>query len=144
MRDLFLRLIVYAASIAIVAALLPGIHVQDNSIQTLVIVGAILGLVNTFIKPAVKVLGCPLILLTFGLFLLVINGLMLLIVDALAGSRFDVDGLLWAILGGLLMSIIGGSLEGAVGLKDKDKKQDRHTRDDQPLIIDSYSKPKRQ
>lgn len=137
MSDLILRLFVYALTIAIVAAILPGIDVQDNSIATLAIVGAIFGLVNTFIKPAIQILSCPLIILTLGLFALVVNAFMLLLTDALAGSRFDIDGFWWAVLGALLVSIIGGSLEGALGLKDKDKNKGKKGDKNGPMIIDA-------
>ncbi len=133
MRDTLLRLIIYAAAISLVAALLPGIHVQDNSIGTLLIVAIIFGLVNAVLKPALTVLSCPLVLLTLGLFLLVINGIMLQITDALAGSRFEVDGWGTAILGGLLIALVVGILEGAFGVDEKKKK--KRKRED-VMIID--------
>lgn len=136
MRDTLLRLIVYATAIAAAAALLPGIHVKDNSIGTLLIVALIFAVLNAFVKPAIMFLSCPFVLVTFGLFLLVINGIMLRITNSLAGSRFEVDGWGAAILGGLVVSIVGGILEGALGLKDKDKKhKKKKTIDDDVVII---------
>lgn len=131
MPKILMRLFVYAVAIAIVAAILPGIHVKNNDIGTLAIVAIIFGLINAVVKPIVQIMSCPLIVLTFGLFALVINGLMLLLTDALAGGRFTVDGFWWAVLGGIILGFVAGILEGALGLKDN--KED----DEGPIIIRS-------
>lgn len=133
MRNLILRLIVNAAALAATAALLPGIGVRDNEIWTLLVVALIFGVVNAVLKPVFLVLSCPLILLTLGLFVVVVNGLMLLITDALAGGRFTVDGLGWAILGGLVVGAISGILERALGLDEKER--ERRERDDSFVIF---------
>lgn len=133
MRNLLLRLIVNAAALAATAALLPGIGVRDNEIGTLLVVALIFGLINALLKPLFIVLSCPLIVLTLGLFALVVNGLMLLITDALAGGRFTVDGLGWAILGGLVVGAISGILEGVLGLDEKDR--EKRGRDDSFVIF---------
>ncbi len=122
MRDFFIRLIVNALALAITAYVLPGIDI-DMGIGSLLLIALIFGVVNAIIKPIITILSCPLIILTLGLFYLVVNGLMLLITDELAGGRFDVDGLLWAILGGLVFGIIGSILESALGLNDKDEEE---------------------
>ncbi len=133
MRNLILRLIVNAAALAATAALLPGIGVRDNEIWTLLVVALIFGVVNAVLKPVFLVLSCPLIVLTLGLFVVVVNGLMLLITDALAGGRFTVDGLGWAILGGLVVGAISGILERALGLDEKER--ERRERDDSFVIF---------
>ncbi|WP_119072852.1 phage holin family protein [Aggregatilinea lenta] len=122
MRDFFIRLIVNALALAITAYVLPGIDI-DMGIGSLLLIALIFGVVNAIIKPIITILSCPLIILTLGLFYLVVNGLMLLITDELAGGRFDVDGLLWAILGGLVFGIVGSILESALGLNDKDEEE---------------------
>lgn len=133
MRNLLLRLIINAAALAATAALLPGIGVRDNEIWTLLIVALIFGLVNAVLKPIFIILSCPLIVLTLGLFAIVVNGLMLLITDALAGGRFTVDGLGWAILGGLVAGAISGILEGVFDLDEKDR--EKHGRDETLIIF---------
>jgi putative membrane protein len=62
------------------------------------------------------------VIATLGLFLLVINGLMLLLTEALIPERLQIDGLGWAILGGIVMGLIGMILESI--LKPKDDKRD--------------------
>ncbi len=133
MRNLLLRLIVNAAALAATAALLPGVSVRDNEMGTLLVIAFVFGLVNAVLKPVFLVLSCPLIILTLGLFVVVVNGLMLLITDALAGGRFTVDGLGWAILGGLVVGAISGILERAFDLDEKDR--EKRKRDDSFVIF---------
>jgi putative membrane protein len=120
MRDFLLRLLINAATLAATASLLPGIHIRDNALGTLLIVALVFGLVNAIFKPIILVLSCPLIILTFGLWGLVINGLMLIITDALAGTRFQVDGFWWAVLGGMVVSVVAGILEETLGLNERE------------------------
>lgn len=127
MRNTLLRLIVNAVALAVTAAVLPGIHISDNGIVTLLIVAVIFGIVNAILKPVLTILSCPLIILSLGLFFLVINGLMLLITDELAGSRFEVDTPGWAVLGGIVMGITGMILESILGLdEEKNKPKEKH------------------
>lgn len=118
MRDFLIRVVISAAAIAITASVLPGVHVTNNDIGTLLIIGLIFGIVNGLIKPIISLLTCPLVLLTLGLFILVINGLMLMLTASLSGGRLAVDGLGWAIIGGIIMGIVGVVLEWALGVND--------------------------
>jgi putative membrane protein len=120
MGSIILRIIVNAIAIAITAALLPGIQVADNDVGTYIIIGIVFGLVNGIVKPIVTLLTCPLVLLTLGLFILVINGLMLLLTAALIPDRLTIDGFGWAIIGGIIMGIVGVVLESALGLNNED------------------------
>lgn len=119
MRNFVLRLIINAAALAGAAAILPGIHIRDDEIGTLIIVALVFGLVNAILKPFLIIMSCPLVVLTLGLFTIVINGVLLLITDALAGDRFTVDTLGWAILGGLIVGFVSGILENALGMHDE-------------------------
>ena len=119
MRNFVVRVIVSAIAIAITAALLPGIRVINGDILTFLLLGLIFGLVNALVKPIVSLLSCPLVLLTLGLFLLVVNGLMLLITAALSGGRLVIDGLGWAIVGGIIMGVVNMVLEVVLGLNNE-------------------------
>jgi putative membrane protein len=80
-------------------------------------VALIFGLVNAALKPVLVVLSCPLVALTFGLFLLVINGLLLLItawVSDLFELGFTVDGLGWGMLGALVIGMISWFLNSLI------------------------------
>jgi putative membrane protein len=116
---ILLRLVVYAVAIAITAAILPGINVVRDDIGTYIIIAIVFGLLNAILKPILQVLTCPLVLLTLGLFLLVINGLMLWITASLVPERLQIDSFGWAILGGILMSIVGIALENILGLRER-------------------------
>jgi putative membrane protein len=101
------RVLVNAATIALAAALIPGIHL-DGALPAL-LAGVVLGLVNGLVRPLLVILTLPLTLLTLGLFLLVLNGLCLAMTAWLVPG-FDIDGLLSAVLGALLVSVVSWAL----------------------------------
>jgi putative membrane protein len=105
-------LVVNAVALGVAVWLFDGITLTGNSdgdrIVTLLIVGAIFGVVTSVVRPIVNVLSLPLIILTLGLFLLVTNALMLLLTSKLAdtfGLEFHVDGFWTAVFGALVISI---------------------------------------
>ena len=123
-RDFVLTVIINAIAIALTAWLLPGIEVIDNDLGSYVLIGFVFGVINALVKPLVSCLTCLLILATFGLFLLAINGLMLWLTAELLPSRLVVENFWWAIAGGLIMAIVGAFLESQFGLS-KNKKDNR-------------------
>lgn len=111
-----------AAAAAVAAWVVPGIWVAgEHRIWTVLLVALVLGLVNAFIRPVISALSCGLIVLTLGLFTLVINGLMLWlaswITDELLGLEFHVDGFWSAVLGALIVSVVSIILSTFVGKK---------------------------
>lgn len=100
---LLIRWIVITTAIVLAAAILPGIHVE--SLAAAIIAAAILGIINTFLRPVVLLLTLPLTILTLGFFVFIINALMLLLVAAFVPG-FKIDGFGWAFLGALLISVI--------------------------------------
>jgi putative membrane protein len=120
MRHFVLRLIINA--IALFAATqvgIPGLRF-DGDWKTIAIVALIFGLVNALIRPLLAVLTCPLILLTLGLFTLVINALMLALTGWFAQQfnlGFFVDGFWAAFVGALVVSIVSWALALLVGDK---------------------------
>lgn len=91
-------LLVYLA-----AKLLPGVAVEGY--LAAIIAGCVLGLVNFFVKPLITLITLPITLLTLGIFMLFINGAMVLLADSLVGG-FTVDGWLWAIIFSLLLTFM--------------------------------------
>ena len=89
--------------VLLVANFLEGVYVQDYRVA--VLTGLVLGLINFTIKPLATLFTLPLTILTFGLFLLVINGAMVLLVDWFL-QGFEVRSLGWAILFSLLLSLL--------------------------------------
>jgi putative membrane protein len=109
MRRLLARWVIAAFALVVAAWLVPGIRVEGNAWLAYGVTAAALGLVTAFVRPVLKLLTCPLILLTLGLFTLVINALMLLLAAKLAGAfgaGFHVGGLWPAFLGGLIVSVV--------------------------------------
>lgn len=107
------RWLVNSLAVAAATWLVAGISVTaadtTGVVITVALVALVLGAVNTFVKPILQVLGGCLVLLTFGLFLLVINALMLMLTSWLAGLLglgWHVDGFLAAFLGALVISLV--------------------------------------
>lgn len=97
------KLLLNGAGIFIIGYILKGVEIR--SFFTALGVAILLALVNTFVKPFIVILSLPLTILTFGLFILVINALMLMLVDALVeGMKIKSFG--WAFLFSLLLSIL--------------------------------------
>ena len=103
MRFLF-RLLIHVVTILIIAHIVPSLIRVDGFMAALV-AAILLGIVNTIIRPILVILTFPLTLLSFGLFLLVINALMLWLVSALV-SGFHVSGFWGALFGSILISIV--------------------------------------
>jgi putative membrane protein len=97
-----IKIALSAIAVVVLANILPGIEV-DNFV-TAIVVAAVLVLLNLFVKPILILFTLPVTLLTFGLFLLVINALIILICDALVGG-FEVNGFWYALLFSILLSI---------------------------------------
>lgn len=104
---IIIRLLVNALAVFIAAYVLPGVAVDGP--LTALIVAVVLGVVNTFLKPILVILTLPITFVTLGLFLLVINGALVLLVGELVPG-FVVDGFLWALLFGLVVSLVGSFL----------------------------------
>jgi putative membrane protein len=100
-----LQVALNAVALLIAANLNIGIHYRGG-IAYLLLGGLVLGLINLLVKPIVTVLSLPLIVLTLGLFYLVINGLMLYLAALLMPHHLQVDGCGSAILGGLVIGLV--------------------------------------
>ncbi len=103
--------LVLAVAVALTAGLLPGVSI-DGGIGALLLIALVWGLVDGVIGPIARLLSLPLTILTFGLFLLVVNALLFLLTDWLVGA-LKIDNFLSAMLGALLLTIftwIGDSI----------------------------------
>jgi putative membrane protein len=105
--SLIALLIVWSATVfglGIATLITPGI--KANNLVAFIIAATVLGLINAFIRPLLWFLTAPLSVLTFGLFALVINALMIMLASALVPG-FEVKGFGSAFLGAVIMAIIG-------------------------------------
>ena len=109
-----IRILLTAVAAYFAAWLLPGVNIID--VKTAVIVALVLALLNMFVKPLLILLTIPVTILTLGLFLLVINILIIKLTDSLIGG-FTVDGWLSALIFSLIVSVVTWILGGLV---DKD------------------------
>jgi len=98
------RLLINMVAILIISYLLPGV-IRVDGVWAALVAAFILGIVNTVIRPILIFFTLPITILTLGLFLLVINGLMLWLVSAVV-KGFQVNGFWGAVLGSILISIV--------------------------------------
>ncbi len=115
-----IQLIISTLAVLISSFLLPGVEVQDNNIFTAIIVAAVLAFLNAVVKPIMIVLTIPVTFFTFGLFLLVINALMIILASKLVDG-FRVDGFWWALLFSFILSIVTSILE---NVKKRDENEE--------------------
>lgn len=92
-----------AVAVVILAKILPGVEV--DSYTTAIIVAVVLSLLNFIVKPILIILTLPVTILTLGLFLLIINAIIILLADNLING-FQVSSIWWALLFSLLLSFL--------------------------------------
>ncbi|MEL6148565.1 MAG: phage holin family protein [Chloroflexota bacterium] len=109
MRDFFVNLVANMLSIALTAYLVAGIHIPD-SVVSLAVIALIFGLINAVVRPILTILSLPFIVVTFGLFLLVLNGVLLAITAAI--TPLTIDSFWWGVLGATIISVINMILNG--------------------------------
>lgn len=114
---LAIRLVVLGVVIGVVAAIVPGIHVHGGFVW-LVWIALIFSIVNLIVGPLLTFVSLPLIVLTLGLFMLVINAALLAITAGLS-DHLDVDSFGAALLGGLLIAVFAWLAELFVPLRRK-------------------------
>jgi putative membrane protein len=120
---ILLRAVVTAVAIAVTAFLLSP-HIQWGLVDygmgelgrwlSLLLTAIVLGLVNAFVKPILLIVSLPITCATLGLFIFVINALMLMLVSLIPQLGFSVDGFLWALIGSILISLVSGLLSKVV------------------------------
>ncbi len=101
----FIRWFVSGLGLWIAAGLFSGSISYDSRVNVIIIAGLILAVVNTFIKPLVVILSLPAILFSLGLFMIVINGFMVLIVSKLY-PQLQVTSFTTAILAGMVIGLV--------------------------------------
>ncbi|RDG37209.1 phage holin family protein [Streptomyces corynorhini] len=125
MKNFLVKTVANAAALAVAIWLVQNITLAGGStgtkVLTLVLVALLFGVINSIVKPAVKLLTLPLFVLTLGLFTLVVNALMLMLTSWLADKlslSFHVEGFWTAVLGGLIISVVSWAL--SIMLPDHD------------------------
>ncbi|MEV0004288.1 phage holin family protein [Micromonospora sp. NPDC050980] len=116
-----IRLAITAVALWVATLIVPGVEVSGrnggNTVFTLIVVALVFGVVNAVLKPLIKVFGCVFYLLTLGLFALVVNALLFLLTDWIAGVLrlpFHVDGFWAAFWGAIVVSVVSWLISVAV------------------------------
>jgi len=109
MYRFLIRWAINAVALYIAVALVPGIQAQSASWLSYIWLALIFGVINALLNPLLKLLTCPLILLTLGLFTLVINTFLFYLAGYIGeafGVGFTVDGFWSALLGSIIVTIV--------------------------------------
>ena len=107
-----LRLLINAAALWVAVRLVAGID-HRGSWWSLLLVALVFGVLNASVRPLLKLLSLPILILTLGLFIFVINALMLLLTSKICEHyqvRFHVDGFLSALIGALVITVVSIAL----------------------------------
>ena len=114
---LLARFLVIAAAVWVVAAVVPGVSVREG-VESYLVIALVFAAVNLLVKPLLTLLSFPLLLLTLGLFLIVINAAMLGLTAALT-DRLTIDGIGAAVLASLVISAVTWVGDTLLGLKKR-------------------------
>jgi putative membrane protein len=119
---LALRVIVTAVGLWAAAELVDGVRLDpDRSVVYLVLVALIVGVLNATVRPVLALLSLPLVVLTLGLFLLVVNAVTLAIAFAIS-ARFDLgltsDGFVSTLLAAIVVSVVGWLANGLLRTRE--------------------------
>lgn len=106
--EFIVRLLIVGAAALLSSYILPGVHI--SGFLAAIILALVLALLNAVVKPILVFLTIPVTILTLGLFLLVINALIILLASGIVPG-FDVDGFWWALLFSLVLSLITAILD---------------------------------
>lgn len=110
--NLLIKILVTSALVLLIANFMPGVRVAGFT--TALIVAIVLGLLNIFIKPILVILTLPVTILTLGLFLLIINALMILLCTKIVDG-FSVDTFLTALFFSIILSLLQSIMNGILG-----------------------------
>jgi putative membrane protein len=109
--SLIISIIISSLAVYFTAWLLPGISIKNFG--TAIVLAIVLGLLNILLKPILQIISFPITILTLGLFLLVINTIIVLIASALV-KNFQVDNFWWVLLFSIIVSCVTGILENII------------------------------
>ncbi|MEQ9301941.1 MAG: phage holin family protein [Cyclobacteriaceae bacterium] len=112
--SLVIRLVLSALGVLIAAYILPGVNV--DGFFAAIVVSIILGILNWTVKPLLILFTLPLTFLTLGLFLLVINALIILLANSIVPG-FEVEGFWWALLFSLVLTVLNSFFQDISGEK---------------------------
>ncbi|MFN4234557.1 MAG: phage holin family protein [Bacteroidia bacterium] len=113
------KLIISSIAVLTSAYILPGVHVENFT--TALVVAAVLAFLNAFLKPLLIIFTIPFTVITLGLFLLVINAVIIIVTDNLIDG-FEVRNFWWALLFSLILSLTTSVFEAIGGLNNNNNR----------------------
>ncbi|PWV53818.1 phage holin family protein [Chitinophaga sp. S165] len=114
--NFLIRLLVTALAAMLSAYLLPGVTIRD--FITALVLALVLAILNVLVKPILIILTLPATIFTLGLFLLVINAIIILLASKLVGG-FSVDGFWWALIFSLVLTVVNSIMHSIAGKDNK-------------------------
>jgi putative membrane protein len=116
-RPLLLRFVVSALCLALTVILVPHVYFSgDYRILSWLLISAVFGLLMAFVKPLIQLLLLPLIFVSYGFVVVLINTILIWLLALIFPNRFQVDYILWALLAGLVSGLLITLLENLFGL----------------------------
>lgn|GEM_PF-1252212 len=119
-RPVLMRWLVCAISLALTAIIVPHVFFTGSDTLDIVfawlVVSAVFGLLITFVKPLVQLLLLPLIFVSFGLILVLINTIVIWLLSVIFPNWFQVDHILWALVAGLVSGVLVAVFENVLGI----------------------------
>ena len=125
-----LKIVINGLALWLAAVIVPGIHIGEqgdtsHTVTTVLVVAIIFGIVNAILKPILTVLSLPFIVVTLGLFLLVVNAILLQLTSWISGNldlAFHVDHFWWdAVVGALIITVVASVLNAVVPDRDRSR-----------------------
>lgn len=116
-RMLLMRIVINALALLITAGLVPNIYFIDRTVRTWLLLAIFMGILNAFVKPIIQFLTLRFIFATYGLVVVLINGILLLLLEFLFPTRFYIEGVFfWPLVGGAVIGVVSAFLESLLGL----------------------------
>lgn len=115
--NFLIRLLVTALAAMMTAYVLPGVTIKDFT--SALILALVLAILNMLVKPVLVILTLPATILTLGLFLLVINAVIILLAAKLVRG-FSVDGFFWALIFSVVLTVVSGIMHSIAGGENND------------------------
>ena len=115
-RMMLVRILVNALALMVIV-ILPDIRFVEPTILRVLFVAFVLGILNAFVKPIIQFLTLRFIFITFGFAVVIINTIILLLLNRIVSGMFQVDSLIWAIIGAALLGLVSSFFENLLGLQ---------------------------
>jgi putative membrane protein len=125
-----LKIVINGLALYLAAVIVPGIRIGEqgntsSTVVTVLVVAVIFGIVNAVLKPILTILSLPFIVFTLGLFLLVVNAILLQLTSWISGSldlAFHVDHFFWdAVIGALIITVVASVLNAVIPDRDRSR-----------------------